>query len=88
MNTANSQTYINIPHDGSVFSLLKTYLDINLDVLHAATGNRYADGNDIRIFKFNPIALSSSYKLTSSSGKHLEHFSHAHIVFCFFYCIN
>ena len=72
-NTANSQVYINI-------SLTNSYLELNFDVLHAATNNRYADGNDIRLDNLGPIALFSNYKLTTSSGKHLENIDHAHIV--------
>ena len=80
INTANSQIYINIPREGSLISLLNSYLDLNFDVLHAATNNRYADNNDIRLVNLGPVALFSNYKLTTSSGKHLEDVSHAHIV--------
>ena len=37
INTANSQIYINIPREGSVISLLNSYLELNFDVLHVAT---------------------------------------------------
>ena len=81
INTANSQVYINIPREDSVISLLNSYLELNFDVLHAtAPNNRYADGNDIRLVNLGPIALFSNYKLTTSSGKHLENIDHAHIV--------
>ena len=80
INTANSQVYINIPREDSVISLIKSYLKLNFDVLHAATNNRYVDGNDIRLVNLGPIALFSNYKLTTSSGKHLENIDHAHIV--------
>ena len=80
INTANSQIYINIPKEDSVISLLNSYLDLNFDVGHAATNNRYADGNDIRLVNLGPVALFSNYKLSTSSGKHLEDVSHAHIV--------
>ena len=80
INTANSQVYINIPREDSVISLLNSYLELNFDVLHAATNNRYADGNDIRLVNLGPIALFSNYKLTTSSGKHLENIDHSHIV--------
>ena len=39
-NTANSQMFIIIPREDSVFSLLKSNLDLNFNVLHAATHNR------------------------------------------------
>ena len=81
INTANSQVYINIPREDSVISLLNSYLELNFDVLHAAApNNRYANGNDIRLVNLGPIALFSNYKLTTSSGKHLENIDHAHIV--------
>ena len=50
-----------------------------MDVLFAATSNRYADGDNIRLVNLKPIALFSNYKTTTSSGKHLEKISHAHI---------
>ena len=80
MNTPNSHIYINIPREDSVISLLNNYLELNFDVLQAATGNRYADGADIRLVNLAVIALFSFYKLTISSGKHLEEVNHAHIV--------
>ena len=76
MNTAN----INIPREDCVISLLNSYLELNFDVLHATTNNRYAGGNDIRLVDLGPTALFSNYKLTTSSGKHLENIDHAHIV--------
>ena len=80
INTANSQVYINIPREDSVISLLNSYLELNYDVLRADNSNRYLDGNDIRLVNLGPIALFSNYKLTTSSGKHLENIDHAHIV--------
>ena len=80
MNTAKSQVYININREDSVISLLNSYLEINFDVLHAATNNRYVDGNDIRLVNLGSIGLFSNYKLTTSSGKHLENIDHPHIV--------
>ena len=80
INTPNSQIYINIPREDSVISLLNSYIEINFDVLKAATSNRYADADDIRLVNLGSIALISNYKLTTSSGKHLEEISHAHIV--------
>ena len=60
--------------------MLNSFLELNFDVLHAATNNRYVDNNDIRLNNLGPIALFSNYKLTTSSGKHLENIDHAHIV--------
>ena len=84
INTPNSQKHINIPREDSVISLLNSYIELNFDVLKAATSNRYADADDIRLINLGSIALFSNYKLTTSSGKHLEIIDHAHIV-CLMY---
>ena len=60
--------------------MLNSYIEINFDALKAATSNIYADADDIRLINLGPIALFSTYKLTTSSGKHLENIDHAHIV--------
>ena len=80
ITTANSQININIPREASVIPLLISYLVSNFDVLHAASNERYVEGKDIRLINSGPIALFRNYKLTTSSGKHLEDISHAHIV--------
>ena len=80
INTTNSQVYINIPREDSVISLLNSNLELNFEVLHAATNNRYVDGNNIRLVNLGPIGLFSNYKLTTFSGKHLEDIDHAHVV--------
>ena len=84
INTANSQIYIKIPREDSVISLLNSYLELSFDVLHAATGNRFVDGNDISFFNLGQIVLFSKYKLITSSRKHSEDINHAHIV-CLMY---
>ena len=81
INTANCQIYIKIIREDSVISLLKSYLDLSFDVLHAVTVNKYVDINDIRLFNLRPVALFSNFKLTTSSGKHLEDINFAHIVY-------
>ena len=80
INTPNSQIYINIPREDSVISLLNSYLDLNFEVIKRADNSRYANGNDIRLVNLGSIALFSNFKLTTSSGKHLEDISHSHIV--------
>ena len=60
--------------------MLNSYLELDFDVLHAGTNNRYIDGNNIRLFNLGPISIFSNYKLTTSSGKHLENIDLAHIV--------
>ena len=75
-----SQIYINIPSEDSAISLIKSYLDLNFEVVHAATNSRYADGNNIRLINLGAIASYSIYKLTSSSRKHLEDINHTNNV--------
>ena len=60
--------------------MLKRYLDLNFDLLNAATNNRYVDADDICLINLAAIALFSNFKLTSSSGNLLENIDHAHIV--------
>ena len=60
--------------------MLKSYLDLNFAELHAATNNRYVDADDIWLVNLAAIALFSNFKLTTSSGKHLENIDHAQIV--------
>ena len=60
--------------------MVRSYLELNFDVLQATTNNRCVDTNDIRLVNLGPIALFPNYKLTTSSGKRLEEISHAHIV--------
>ena len=60
--------------------MLNNYLELNFDVLNAATGNKYVDNTDIRLVNLRPIVFFGNYKLTTSSGEHLEDVSHAYIV--------
>ena len=53
---------------------------MNFDALNAATINRYVDTDDIWLINLAAIALLSKFKLTTSSGKHLEKIDQAHIV--------
>ena len=80
INTPNSQCYVNVPREESVISLLNSYLDLSFEVIKRADNSRYANGNDIRLVNLGPVALFSNFKLRTSSGKHLEDISHAHLV--------
>ena len=80
INTPNSQIYINIPREDFVISLINSYLDLNFEVIKKADNSRYANGIDIKLVNLGPIALFSNFKLTTSSGKHLEDIIHAHLV--------
>ena len=77
IRTPNSKIYVN---SYSVISLLNSYLDLKFEVIIKADGSRYGNGNEIRLVNLGPIALFSNFKLTISTGKHLEDISHAHLV--------
>ena len=55
INTPNLQVYNIIPKEDSVISLLNSYLELNFDVLHNATNERYVDGNDIQLVNLGPL---------------------------------
>ena len=82
INKPNSQNFFNIPRRDFVNSLKGSILILNFDVLHAATNNRYVNDNVERLVNLGP--LFKIYKLATSSGKHIEEISHAHIV-CLLY---
>ena len=60
INISNSQICIKIPRKDSVNSLLNSCIELNFDVLHAATGYRCVDNNDIRLVNLGPSALFSN----------------------------
>ena len=62
--------------------MLKSHIDLNFDVLHADTNNRYVDNIDIRLVNLGRFAIFSKYKLTYSSGKKLV------MLILWVYCIN
>ena len=59
---------------------MNSFLDLNFEVIKKIDNSRYGNGNDIRLVNLGPIALFINFKLTTSSRKHLEDISHAHIV--------
>ena len=79
-NTPKSQIYFNKPREDSVISLLNSYLDLDFEVIKRADNSRYANGNDIRLVNLGSTDLFSNFKLTTSSGKHLEDINHSHII--------
>ena len=60
--------------------MLNIYLDFIFQVIKKADNSRYENGNDIRISNLGLINLFGFFKITTSSGKHLEDTSHAHFV--------
>ena len=60
--------------------MINSFLDISFEVVKKIDNSRYAEGNDKRLVNLSPIVLFSNFKLTTSSRKHLEDISIAHIV--------
>ena len=81
LKTPNSQLYVNKSREHSVVSVLNSYLDLNFEVIRTTDISRYANGNDIQLVNRGLIVSLSVFNLTTSSGKHYECISQAHIVF-------
>ena len=60
--------------------MLNSYLDLSFEIIRKADNSRYGDNNVMGPFNFAPIALFSSFILTTSSEKQLEDISQGHIV--------
>ena len=80
IKSPNSQIDIIIPRKDSLISLLNSYPKLNFEVVNKSDDSRYGNSNDIRLVSLGPNALFSNFKLTTSSGKHLEDISHTHFV--------
>ena len=76
----NGPIHINTPRKDSVFWLIKSYLDLFLEVFKKFDECGIENGNDIRLFNPGSIALFSIFKLKTSSGRHLVDFNYAQIV--------
>ena len=63
-----------------LFLVLNSYLDIIFGVLKKIDISRFANADEIRLGNLGPVVFFTNFKLTTSSGKHSEVISHAHIV--------
>ena len=68
--------------------MLNSNLDLNFDVIEKTVNSRYVNCIDTRLVKTGPVALFCNFKLTKSSGNHLEDFNHGHLVSLFYKLIN
>ena len=59
---------------------MKSYLDFSFEVNRKSHNSRYGNGNDITLVNLGRFALFSIFKITTSSGKHLEDNSHAQLI--------
>ena len=77
INNSNSNISIFFPREDAYICLQNSYISLEFEVLKN-DDTRYADGDQISLVNFGPVALFSEAKLTTSSGKHLEKVDNLH----------
>ena len=77
INNNNSNISIIFPREDAYICLQNSYISLEFEVLKN-DDTRYADGDQISLVNFGPVALFSAAKLTTSSGKHLEKVDNLH----------
>ena len=80
---SNSNISIIFPREDAYNCLQNSYISLEFEVLKN-DDTRYADGDQISLVNFGPVALFSEAKLVTSSGKHLEKVDNLHPV-CLIY---
>ena len=70
INNNNSNISIIFPREDAYICLQNSYISLEFEILKN-DDTRYADGGQISLVNFGPVALFSEVKLTTSSGKHL-----------------
>ena len=71
INNNNLNNSIIFPRQDAYICLQNSSISLEFEVLKN-DDTRYADGDQISLVNFGPVALFSEAKLTTSSGKHLE----------------
>ena len=77
INNNNSNISIIFPREDAYICLQNSYISLEFEVLKN-DDTRYADGDQISLVNFGPVALFSEAKVTTSSGKHLEKVDNLH----------
>ena len=77
INDSNSNISIIFPREDAYICLQNSYISLEFEVLKN-DDTRYADGDQISLVNFGPVALFSEAKLTTSSCKHLEKVDNLH----------
>ena len=78
-NKIDSQTV-----DNAIFDRLPISISVDFEVLKNDDTLSNADGDEISLVNFGPVALFSEAKLTTSSGQHLEMVDNLHPI-CLMY---
>ena len=71
MATINNNNSISLSREDDYICLQNSYISVDFEVLKQ-DDTRFADGDQIALVNFGPVALVSEAKLTTSSGKLLE----------------
>ena len=83
INNSNSNISINFPREDAYIYLQNSFISLEFEVLKN-DDTIYADGDEINLVNFGPVALFSEAKLNTSSGKHLEKVDNLHPI-CLMY---
>ena len=73
----NNSNISSLPREDAYICLQNSFISLEFEVLKNDDTN-YADGDQIRLVNFGPVALFSEAKLVTSSGKHLEKVDNLH----------
>ena len=77
INNSNSNIFIIFPREDVYICLQNSYISLEFEVLKN-DDTKFADGDQISLVNFGPVALFSEAKLVTSSGKHLEKVDNLH----------
>ena len=77
INKSNSNISIIFPREDAYICLQNSFISLEFEVLKNYD-TRYADGDQISLVNFGPVALFSEAKLVTSSSKHLEKVDNLH----------
>ena len=77
VKNTNSNISISLPREDAYICLQNSYISLEFEV-YKNDKTRYANGDEVRLVNFGPIALFSEAKLTTSSRKHLEKVDNLH----------
>ena len=79
VNNNNSNISFSLTRQDAYICLHNSCISLEFEVLQN-DDTRYADGDQISLINFGPVALFSEAKLTTSSGKHSEKVDILHII--------
>ena len=83
INNKNSTISISLPREDAYICLQNSYKSLEFEVLKN-DNTRYANGDEISLVNFGPVALFSEAKLTTSSRKQLGKVDNLHPI-CLMY---